>query len=489
MRGVVRRFGATVALDGVDLTVSAGEVHALLGENGAGKSTLMRVLAGALSADQGDMALDGRPFCPRDPLAARAAGVATVYQELSLAPHLTVADNILLGAEPTRWGIVQRTEAQRLVGAALARLEHPEIRPDARVADLTVAARQLVEIARALALESRVLILDEPTSSLAADNVERLFALIRRLRDRGLAIVYISHFLEEVQQIADTFSVLRDGRVAGTGSVAGTSLRAMVEMMVGRHLQEMFPRTPRTPGPVLLEVDDLASRPRVLRAGFNLRRGEVLGIAGLVGAGRTELLRALFGLDQIQRGSVRLGAYAGPSSPSRHLLQGMGMLSEDRTGEGLATGMSIADNLVLSRLHGRFGFALPSRLEAAAGQWIQRLGVRCRGPEQRVRDLSVGNQQKVALARLLHAEVDVLLLDEPTRGVDVASKAQIYELIDDLIAGGDKAVVLVSSYLPELLGVSDRLAVMCRGQLGPARPVAAVDGQAVLLEATGQAPA
>ena len=489
MRGMARRFGATAALNGVDLTVAAGQVHALLGENGAGKSTLMRILSGALNPHQGEMALDGDTFSPRNPLAARAAGVAMIYQELSLAPHLTVADNLLLGAEPTRWGLVRRAESRRLVATALAQLEHPEIRPEARVADLPVAARQLVEIARALVLDSRVLILDEPTSSLATDDVERLFGLIHRLRECGLAIVYISHFLEEVQRIADTFTVLRDGRVAGTGSVGDTSLHAMVEMMVGRQLQEMFPRTRRSPGPVLLEVSDLTSRPRVLQAGFSLRRGEVLGIAGLVGAGRTELLRALFGLEQIQCGAVRLGAYSGPASPSRQLARGLGMLSEDRTGEGLAPGMSITDNLVLSQSQGRFGFALPSRLDGLADQWIGRLGIRCQGPRQRVRDLSGGNQQKVALARLLHTEVDVLLLDEPTRGVDVASKAQIYGLIDDLVSRRDKAIVLVSSYLPELLGASDRLAVMCRGHLGPSRPTATLDEQSVLLEAAGGPPA
>ncbi|MFH1567161.1 MAG: sugar ABC transporter ATP-binding protein [Gemmatimonadota bacterium] len=486
MRGIGRRFGATVALEHVDLAVCAGQVHALLGENGAGKSTLMRILAGALAPDAGEIHLEGEPFRPRGPLEARAAGIATVYQEPSLAPHLTVADNLVLGVEPVRRGLLDRRAARRRAAAALDQVQHPEIRLDDRVGDLPLAARQLVEIARALVLDCRVLVLDEPTSSLTADDVERLFGLIRQLRDRGLAIVYISHFLEEVQQVADRFTVLRDGRAAGQGAVAGTAISVLVGMMVGRQLEALFPRSPRPRGEAILEVEALASGTRVLGAGFTLRRGEVLGLAGLVGAGRTELLRALFGLAPVRSGRIRLGAYLGPASPARRLAQGMGLLSEDRKGEGLAPGLSVADNLTLSRLPGPAGLVLPSRQRQAAASWIRRLDIRCRGPGQPVRELSGGNQQKVALGRLLHADVDVLLLDEPTRGVDVGSKAQIYQLVDDLAARQGKAVVLVSSYLPELLGVCDRVAVMCRGRLGPPRPARDLDQRAVLLEATGQ---
>ena len=488
MRGVFKHFGATVALAGVDLEVAPGEVHALLGENGAGKSTLMKILSGALAPDRGDMALDGERFRPNDPLAARRQGVAMIYQELSLAPHLSVQENVLLGLEPTRWGVIRRGEARRQVETALEALEHPEIRPEARVGSLSLASRQLVEIARALVVESRVLVLDEPTSSLGRDDVERLFSLIRRLRQRGLAIVYISHFLEEVQQVADRFTVLRDGCVAGTGAVASTSMEEMVEMMVGRRLQEMFPRSTRTPGEVLLEVRQLQGEIRPESAGFSLRRGEVLGLAGLVGAGRTELLRALFGLDPVRQGEIRLGVYTGPASPTQRLAQGMGLSSEDRKGEGLAAGLSLADNLTLSRMKGMgpLGLVLPGRQAVRAARWIEKLGIRCRNAGQRLADLSGGNQQKVALARLLHHDVDVLLLDEPTRGIDVASKVQIYELIDELTARQDKAVLLVSSYVPELLGVADRIAVMCRGRLGPARPASELDEHEIMLEAAGQ---
>ena len=488
MRGVCKHFGATLALDGVDLEVAPGEVHALLGENGAGKSTLMKILSGARAPDRGDLALDGESFRPGNPLVARRQGVAMIYQELSLAPHLSVQENVLLGLEPTRWGVIRQGEARRQVEAALAALEHPEIRPEARVGSLSLAARQLVEVARALVVDSRVLVLDEPASSLGRDDVERLFGLIRKLRERGLAVVYISHFLEEVQQVADRFTVLRDGRVAGGGAVASSSLDEMVEMMVGRRLQEMFPRSARRPGGVVLEVDELQGETRPESAGFRLRRGEVLGLAGLVGAGRTELLRALFGLDPVRRGQIRLAAYAGPASPIRRLAQGMGMASEDRKGEGLAAGLSVADNLTMSRMRGMgpLGLVLPNRQAAAATRWIEQLGIRCRDARQRLADLSGGNQQKVALARLLHHDVDVLLLDEPTRGIDVASKAQIYELIDELATRQGRAVLLVSSYLPELLGVADRIAVMCRGRLGPARPVAELDEHGIMLEAAGQ---
>ena len=489
MRGICRRFGPTVALDGVDIDVAPGQVHALIGENGAGKSTLMKVLSGALRPDAGAMALDGVPYKPAHPLAARAAGVAMVYQELSLAPQLSVGDNVLLGIEPVRrGGLLRRAAGRSRVEAALARLEHPEITPEVRVADLPPSARQLVEIARALVVEARVLVLDEPTSSLAAADVERLFGLIRRLRDDGLSVVYISHFLEEVRRVADRFTVLRDGRVAGTGDVDDTTADDMVRLMVGRGLDELYPRSSRAPGEVVLSVSGLANPPRLLEAGFELRRGEVLGIAGLLGAGRTELLRSLFGLDPVAGGQVRVGtvggtATVGGASPRQRLAQGVGLLSEDRAGEGLATDLSLTDNLTLPNPGGRWGIVTPTRLRATARTWIERLAIRTEGPDQPVRDLSGGNQQKVALARLLHADVDVLLLDEPTRGVDVASKAQIYSLVDELATAG-KAILWVSSYLPELLGVADRIAVMARGRLAAARPVGDWNEHELLLAAT-----
>jgi ribose transport system ATP-binding protein len=491
MRGVSKAFGATVALDGVDLEVAAGEVVALVGQNGAGKSTLMAILAGATAPDAGTMSLDGRPYAPRDPLEARRAGVAMIYQELSVAPHLTVMENVVLGAEPSRAGLVRCEEARRLTRDVLARLGHPDIDPDAVVGRLSVAHQQLVEIARAFATGARVLVLDEPTSSLGREDVKRLFELVRRLRADGHAVVYISHFIEEVKEVADRYVVLRDGRNAGGGPTAGATREEIVALMVGRRVEDLFPHTPRQPGEAILEVDGIGPG----TVAFTLHRGEVLGIAGLMGAGRTRLLRTLFGLEPVRTGRIRVGAFSGAASPPERWAQGMGLLSEDRKGEGLALGLPVADNLALSRLAG-FGpgpLVLPSRVAQAAQRWIERLGIRTAGPGQAARELSGGNQQKVALARLLHHDVDVLLLDEPTRGIDVASKAQIYGLVDALVAPAERqeagrrprAVLVASSDLAELLGLSDRIAVMSRGRLGAPRPASEWDEHALMMAATG----
>jgi ribose transport system ATP-binding protein len=487
MRGVRKAFGATQALDGVDLDVGAGEVVALVGENGAGKSTLMAILAGAIAPDEGTMALDGAPYAPSGPAEGRRAGVAMIYQELSLAPHLTVMENVLLGMEPVRRGLLDRDRMRYLTREALAQLQHPDISPDAVVADLSPAAQQLVEIARALAVGCRVLVLDEPTSSLSAEDARHLFARVASLKAQGHAIVYISHFLEEVRQVADRFVVLRDGRSVGEGPVATTRTEDIVALMVGRRVGELYPRSRRESSEPVLELSGFASG-----ADLTLHRGEVVGIGGLLGAGRTHLLRSIFGLEPVRSGRIRVGAFVGPASPVARWKQGMGFLSEDRKGEGLALGLSVADNLTLSSLRdlGPAGTVTPGRQLAAARRWIERLGIRCRSADQPTVELSGGNQQKVALARLLHHDVDVLVLDEPTRGIDVASKAEIYALVDALVAGREgrqRAVLMVSSYLPELLGLCDRVAVMHRGRLAPARPVAGLDEHRLMLEATGSA--
>jgi ribose transport system ATP-binding protein len=493
MRGVRKRFGATQALGGVDLVVEAGEVHALLGQNGAGKSTLMKVLSGAIQPDAGEIRIDGASYVSREPLDARRAGIAMIYQELSLAPHLTVAENILLGMEPARMGavgrlgVIDRRAMRQRALRALEELHHPGIRPDAVVGRLPIATQQIVEIARAVAVGCRLLVLDEPTSSLAQADAEALFELVARLRQQGQAVVYITHFIEEAKRVADRFTVLRDGRTVGGGAMAETTVPAIVDLMVGRRVEQLYPRSARVPGEPLLEVTELmgaAGKPE--RASFTLHRGEVLGIAGLIGAGRTELLRALAGLDEVVSGQVKLGVYSGPASPAQRWAQGMALVSENRKEEGLALSLSVADNLTLSKLP---AVVRPSQRRPLAERWIRRLDVRCEGPEQPIAELSGGNQQKIAIARLLHHGVDVLLLDEPTRGIDVPSKAQIYDLIDALVSrdrvedGLPKAVVMVSSYLPELLGVCDRIAVMSRGRLGPARPAGEWNEQSLLSEA------
>ncbi len=481
MHDVHKRFGATVALDGVDLQVAGGEVLALVGENGAGKSTLMKVLSGAHAPDAGHMTLDSQSYAPKNPLDARRAGVAMIYQELSLAPHLSVAENILLGVEPNRNGVLKRAEMHNVSREALDQVGLNHISPHEIVAKLSVAERQLVEIARAVALGSRVLVLDEPTSSLTQSDIARLFELVKRLRAQGRAIIYISHFLEEVRELGDRFIVLRDGKSVGGGATTAFSNHEIIALMVGRNVEDLYPRSERTAGEIVVQLDDVAGKVKPENASLTLRRGEIVGIAGLVGAGRTEMLRALFGLDAVKRGTIKIGEFQGAATPSQRWNQGAGMVSEDRKLEGLALDLSISENLTLTKIP---AFFQPAQRGADAKQWADVLGVKRRDVRQNVGDLSGGNQQKVAIARLLYHGCDVLLLDEPTRGIDVGSKAEIYRVIDALAQEG-KAILMVSSYLPELLGTCDRIAVMCRGVLGEARPVSEWSEHSIMLEATG----
>jgi ribose transport system ATP-binding protein len=487
MRGIRKAFGATQALDGADLSVASGEVCGLVGQNGAGKSTLMQVLAGAIRPDAGRMTLDCARYAPASPLEARRAGVAMIQQELSLAPDLSVMENVLLGMEPTRFGLVDRRRLGAVARDVLARLGHSDIAPEQPAGDLAPAQQQLVEIARALAVGCRVLVLDEPTSSLGRADARRLFELVARLKQDGHAIVYISHFLEELKQVSDRFVVLRDGRNAGEGPTASSSAAEIARMMVGQRVEDLFHRSARRRGAPVLELSDFGPG----GANLTLHRGEILGIAGLLGAGRTELLRAVFALDPVRRGSIRLGVHSAAFTPRQRWAQGMGYLSEDRKDEGVAAALSVADNLTLSRLAGLGPgpFVVSSRQDAAARRWIDGLAIRCAHPRQPVAALSGGNQQKVALARLLHHDVDVFVLDEPTRGIDVASKAQIYALLDALASGSQggrpRAVLLVSSDFAELIGLCDRVAVMSRGRLGPPRPASERDEHQLVLEATG----
>lgn len=491
-RSIEKSYGATRALGGVDFEVQAGEVHALLGGNGAGKSTFVSILAGAVTPDGGSLVLKGKPYRPRNPAEARQAGVCLVHQERALCPHMTVEENIVLGSEPAQYGVVSRARMREKTQRALEAIDpggtkKNRLRPDSRVADLAPGDQQIVEIARAIADERcRLLLLDEPTSSLGADDVDALFRVVDHLRHTGMAIVYISHHLAEIRRIADRFTVIRDGRAAGSGRVADARMEDIVEMMAGRRVEDLYPRSARQPKDVVLEVRDLAGSLLPVQASLELRRGEVLGVTGLVGSGRTELLRAIFGLDAVRRGTVRVASFTGHASPAMRLRQGMGLLSEDRGGEGLALGLSVMENLTLSRLEGLGprGFVLPSRMREVAQSFVERLGIVTSGPETRVGALSGGNQQKVALARLLYHDVDVFLLDEPTRGVDVGSRAAIYQIIDRLALEG-KAVLVVSSSVEELLGISDRIAVMHKGRLGAAKPVGSLDEQAILLEQSG----
>lgn len=487
VRRVNKSFGASRALREVSFELARGEIHALVGENGAGKSTLMKVLSGAQQADSGTIVLDGQPYAPRNPKDAKRQGVVMIYQELALAPHLTVEANVMLGQERTRLGLIRRRTHRTLVKEALRLLDHAEISPDRPVDTLGVGPRQLVEVARALVSKARVIIFDEPTSSLSERDAARLFEVIRRLRARGISVIYISHFLEEVRAIADRFTVLRDGAAVASGPMEGVDLKTIIRAMVGREVGEIFPRVPHEPGATVLELRAFRAGSKIpARAEVAVRKGEILGIAGLVGAGRTELLRAIFRLDPVASGRVIVkGAESLATTPRQRIHEGFGFLSEDRKDEGLALGRSIEDNASLSALgrHARFGWLNLDARRRAVDTLLKKVEVRCQGPAQAVSALSGGNQQKVALARLLHQEADIILLDEPTRGIDVGSKAEIYRLIGALAARG-VAVIMVSSYLPELLGVCDRLAVMSRGVLTTVRPVAEWDEHSVMTAAT-----
>ena len=491
MRGIRKTFGSTIALGRVDLEVLPGEVHALVGENGAGKSTLMKILSGAHLPDGGEMEVDGKPYRPHNPLDARAAGVGMIYQELSIAPHLTVEENIVLGMEPMKGLFVDRKAMRARTLEALAHFDHPDIRPETLAGNLSVSALQLVEIGRSLAMGCKLLVFDEPTSSLAQKDIERLFTLIDRLKAQGISIIYISHFLEEVKRLASRLTVLRDGSVIGTRDVSTVTPEEVVALMVGRDVKDLYPRTAHQPGEKLLEIRSLSGRKKPSEVNLDLHRGEVVGIAGLVGSGRTEFLRALFGLDPMSGGETLVRGKNGTANPRMRWQEGLGFLSENRKEEGLALNLSIADNITLTCLErfGKAGTLSPRKQNAATAVWIERLGIKCQDPSQSVGALSGGNQQKTAFARLLEHDVDVLLLDEPTRGIDIAAKARIYEAINEVVTDAirPRAVIIISSYLPELFGVCDRIAVMSQGKLTRAVPVEKLTPHDVMLVATGKA--
>ncbi len=488
LTGIEKSFGPVAVLRGVDLELRGGEVHAVLGENGAGKSTLMRIVLGIEHAERGAMSLGGQPYGPRGTADARARGVVMVPQERTLCPQLTVAENVVLGIEPAGpGGLLKRAVARQTARAALDLVAGAGRLPlEVTAGSLGVADQQLVEIARALAqggaadaegMRAKVLVLDEPTASLGKDDADRLFERVLALKEAGLAIVLVTHFLGDVRAHADRYTVLRDGKVQGHGDARTVAPERIVHEMLGRELEtaRVEAGATRVAGDTsaaretLLEVRNVGGVEKPNAASFVLRRGEILGIAGLVGAGRTELLRAILGLDPVRAGEVKLTAP-----------RGIGLLSEDRGGEGLMLGRSIADNIELSR---RGGFVVrPSEVHAEGARWIAQLGIRARGPDQRASDLSGGNQQKVQIARLLREDYDVLLVDEPTRGIDVASKAQVLGLLRELASKG-KGVVLVSSQLDELVTTCDRIAVLRRGQLGEPRPANQWDERSLLLEA------
>ncbi len=479
--GVRKAFPGVLAVREANLEVRAGEVHALVGENGAGKSTLVRIVTGAHEADEGTFELDGAPARWSSPPAAAAAGIAAIYQELDLVPALSVRANLFLGRETARLGFLAAAEERRLAREALARLGL-DLDPGTRVDDLEVAPQQLVAIARALLAEARLLVMDEPTAALASAEVERLFAVIRELRGRGIGVVFVSHRLDEVMAIADRVTVMRDGATLGTWPVSELTRERLVELMVGRPLDQEFPKVRAAFGPEVLAVHDLSGG-RVRGASFAVRAGEVLGIAGLVGAGRTDLARLVFGADALERGEIMLdGRPVAIRSPRDAIHRGICLLTEDRKAQGLVLGLSARDNFALPNLDrwSPFGWIRRGRELSAFERFVASLRIRLSGPGQPARDLSGGNQQKLLLARWLERDSRVLIFDEPTRGIDVGAKHEIYLLINELAARG-KAIVMISSEMPEVLGMSDRILVMRRGRIAGEIPDAAGATQELLL--------
>ncbi|TWT92360.1 Ribose import ATP-binding protein RbsA [Stieleria varia] len=461
-----KRFGPTHALRGVTLSAYSGRVLALIGENGAGKSTLLKTISGAHQADSGQMQIEGHLYAPSGPHAARHSGVAMIYQELNLAPDLSIEDNILLGQKGTGGGLLIRSRQRDIVRRALDQVGLRHLSPSDNTGQQSLASRQLIEVARALASDAKLILLDEPTSSLPKADVARLFEIVRRLKQQGLAIIYISHFLEEVREIADDYAVLRDGESVGSGRLDKIDDSQIVSLMVGRDVDDLFPNVPHTPGSERVRLTNLSGAPYPQQVSVTLRRGEIFGVAGLVGAGRTELLRTIFGLDYLREGKVHVDGKSIPHRVRARMRAGFGLLSEDRKGEGLAQDLSITENITLgnTRRYAKAGIINLSARRTDSQRWAWKVEVKSHSVDQSVSELSGGNQQKVALARILQQDAEVLLLDEPTKGIDVGTKAEIYRMMGELAAEG-KTIVFVSSYLPELLAVCDRIAVMARGSM------------------------
>ncbi|MER7015875.1 sugar ABC transporter ATP-binding protein [Saccharopolyspora sp. NPDC000359] len=463
--GVSKTYPGVRALDAVDFDLRPGEVHVLLGENGAGKSTLIKMIAGAHRPDTGEVRVDGRPVRFHGPEDAEALGIATIHQEMALVPQLTVAENMYLGRPPRRFGVIDRRAMRRQAAALIDRMGL-DLDVDAVVGELGVAHRQLVEIAKALSLDTRFLIMDEPTAVLSRAEVDRLFCIVRDLTAQGVGVVFISHLLDEVAEIGDRVSVLRDGaKVAEVP--ADTDQDELVRLMVGRTVDQQYPPREAEIGDVQLEVRGLTSHGVLADISFTARAGEVVGIGGLVGAGRTELVRALFGADRYDEGEVLVGGRpVPPGDIAAARAAGLALVPEDRAGQGLVLGASVAENLGLATLPDRTKAGLVDlagqRREAAES--VQRLRIRTAGLDQPALTLSGGNQQKIVIGKWLLANPRVLILDEPTRGIDVGARAEIYELINELARAGT-TVLVVSSDLPELLGLSDRVLVLADGRL------------------------
>lgn len=466
---ISKRFPGVQALSDVRFDVRAGEVHALLGENGAGKSTLIKIISGVHAPDAGTLMMDGKPVQFNGPRDAQKAGIATIFQELSLYPELTVAENIFMGHHPRRWGglVVDWGAMNARARDILDSLDIRDLDVTTKVGLLNVGNRQRVEIAKALSLNARVLIMDEPTAALTEADVERLFGIVRLLRQRGVGIVYISHRLQEVFELADRVTVLRDGQYIGTRPVNEMTEAGLIEMMVGREIKELFPKVQAGIGEVVLEVTDLRCEPHTRGVSFAVRAGEILGISGLVGSGRSETAQTLFGIRPAAGGTIKVGGQAVRiQSPADAIRHGIAYVPEDRGTQGLVRPMTLRENasMVILRQLSRASFIDRDGERALAQQSIERFDIRATGGEQIVGKLSGGNQQKVVVSKWLASNPRVLIVDEPTRGVDVGAKAEIHRLLSQLASQG-LAIIMISSELPEVLGMSDRVLVMREGRI------------------------
>ncbi|MFC0034804.1 sugar ABC transporter ATP-binding protein [Cardiobacterium valvarum] len=492
LRDISKSFTGVAALRGINLTIHAGQVHTLLGENGAGKSTLIKILAGVHQADSGTMLLDGTPYRPANPRQAAARGIAVVFQELSLCNNLTVAENILATREPARYGIINRKALYRRARELVQDLNLP-IDVEARVADLSIAQRQLVEIAKGLSHDARVIILDEPTSSLSDAEAEILFAIIARLKAAGKAVIYISHRMEEIMRLSDAITVMRDGEYIATLPREKTTVDELIRLMVGRRMEQMYPpRLPQTPAtdgvPPALEVQHFSHAHAFRDINFAVHPGEILGFFGLVGAGRSEVMNAIFGMLSAS-GTIRLDdETVHIKNPVEAIHYGIGFVTENRKEQGLVLSHPVRSNIsmaALKRFAARLGFLRFAAEKQAAQGEVARLAIRTASLEAAAATLSGGNQQKIVLAKWLGTYPHVLILDEPTRGVDVGAKYEIYRIIRQLAAEGT-AILLISSELPELTGLADRIIVMHEGTQSATLAQADFNPQTIMAAATGQ---
>jgi len=469
MKDIRKEFPGVLALDSAHLDVRKGEVHILAGENGAGKSTLMKILAGAYSRDGGTIVLDGQALGPMTPRQAQDLGISTIYQELNLIPYLSVAENIFLGREPMSKLVPGKLDWQALRRDAQRILDSLRVAIDARsiVRDLGIAQQQMVEVAKALSVQARVIIMDEPTAALTSQEIENLFRIIRDVKRQGVAIIYISHRLEEFAQIGDRVTVMRDGATIATLEVQGTPLDELIRLMVGRELSDYYPKLQVDRGPELLRVEGLGRAGVLQDISFTLHEGEILGLSGLMGAGRTEVARAIFALDPMDQGAVYVrGERVRLRTPRQAIRAGIGFVTEDRKGQGLVLPLSVGHNITLASLglFTRWSRLNLGRERAAVDEYLDKLRIRATGGDQKAVDLSGGNQQKVVLAKWLLSKARIFLFDEPTRGIDVGAKIEVYSLMNELVKAG-AGILLITSEMPELLGMSDRILVMRRGAI------------------------